>query len=74
MRERGLSPASPAEKLQPHPTTRGTVPDLVGRTFTADSPGEKLVATFTYIPPGKGWLYLATAIRMLHEGNHRYAM
>jgi transposase InsO family protein len=38
------------------------VPDLVGRNFTADAPGEKLVGDITYIATGEGWLYLATVI------------
>lgn len=36
--------------------------DLVGRDFTADQPGLKLVGDITYIRSWTGWLYLATVI------------
>ena len=38
------------------------LPDLVGRDFTAEAPGAKLVGDITYIPTGEGWVYLATVI------------
>ena len=55
---------------QPRPWRRTTIadpaapatPDLVGRNFTADAPGTKLVGDITYIPTWEGWLYLATVI------------
>ncbi|MFE0174895.1 IS3 family transposase [Streptomyces sp. NPDC059002] len=34
--------------------------DLLGRDFTAHTPGTKLVGDVTYIPTAEGWLYLAT--------------
>ena len=34
-------------------------PDLIGREFTAEAPGQRLVGDVTYIPTGDGWLYLA---------------
>ncbi|MFF7183234.1 DDE-type integrase/transposase/recombinase [Streptomyces sp. NPDC008121] len=34
----------------------------VGRNFTADNPGEKLVGDITYIPTGQSWIFLATVI------------
>lgn len=37
-------------------------PDLVGRDFTADAPGVKLVGDITYIPTWEGFVYLATVI------------
>ena len=37
-------------------------PDLVGRDFTADAPGVKLVGDITYIPTWQGFVYLATVI------------
>ena len=40
----------------------GTIPDLVGRDFTAEMPGEKMVGDITYIFTWEGWLYLATVI------------
>lgn len=38
------------------------VVDRVGRDFTADAPGTKLVGDITYVPTWQGWLYLATVI------------
>lgn len=37
-------------------------PDLLGREFTSDEPGEILVSDITYVPTGQGWLYVATVI------------
>jgi transposase InsO family protein len=50
------------------------VPDLVGRNFTADAPGEKLVGDITYIATGEGWLYLATVIDCCTKEVIGYAM
>ncbi|AIY03186.1 transposase [Arthrobacter sp. PAMC 25486] len=36
--------------------------DLIGRDFTADTPGIRLVGDITYLRTGEGWLYLATVI------------
>lgn len=54
---------------QPRPYKRTTVPDstrgpadLVGRDFTATTPGAKLVGDITYVRTWTGWLYLATVI------------
>jgi len=44
------------------PGSPGGIPDLVGRDFTADAPGTKLVGDITHIPTWEGWLYLATVI------------
>lgn len=38
------------------------IPDLVGRDFSADSPGAKLVGDITYVPTCQGWLYVALVI------------
>jgi transposase InsO family protein len=64
MRDLGLVPCQPRPW---RPTTteadeRHRIPDLVGRDFTAERPGEKLVGDITYIPTGEGWVYLATVI------------
>ncbi|MEU5425040.1 IS3 family transposase, partial [Streptomyces olivoreticuli] len=48
--------------------------DLVGRDFTADAPGEKLVGDITYIKTGEGWLYLATVIDCCTKEVIGYAM
>jgi putative transposase len=50
------------------------VPDLVGRDFTADAPGHKLVGDITYIRTWQGWLYLATVIDCHTRGCIGYAM
>jgi putative transposase len=42
--------------------TPATIPDLVGRDFTAEAPGMKMVGDVTYIPTWEGWLFLATVI------------
>ena len=39
-----------------------SIPDLLGRDFTAPAPGVKLVGDITYIRTWQGWLYLATVI------------
>jgi putative transposase len=75
MREMGLEPCQPKPKrfsLTQH--ARDAVPDLVGRNFTADAPGEKLVGDITYIPTGEGWLYLATVIDCCTKEVIGYAM
>jgi putative transposase len=36
--------------------------DLVGRDFTAEVPGAKLVGDITYVRTWEGWLYLATVL------------
>jgi putative transposase len=36
--------------------------DLIGRDFTADEPGTKLVGDITYLRTQAGWLYLAVVI------------
>lgn len=75
MRELSLVPCQPRPKrwslTQAAP---GPVPDLVGRDFTADAPGEKLVGDITYIPTGEGWLYLATVIDCCTKEVIGYAM
>ncbi|MEU1450585.1 IS3 family transposase [Streptomyces mirabilis] len=75
MRELGLEPCQPKPKrFNLTQLTRGAVPDLVGRNFTADAPGEKLVGDITYIPTGEGWLYLATVIDCCTKEVIGYAM
>lgn len=38
------------------------VADLIGRDFTAQAPGQRLVGDITYLRTGQGWCYLATVI------------
>lgn len=64
MREQGLVPCQP----KPWRCTTiaderaGDTPDLVGRDFTAQAPGQKLIGDITYIPTWQGFVYLATVI------------
>jgi hypothetical protein len=63
MRELGLVPCQP-RPWRPTTTQPGTateiIPDLVGRDFTADVPGTKLVGDITYLPTWQGFCYRAT--------------
>jgi putative transposase len=75
MRELGLEPCQPRPKR--FGLTRAAaaqVPDLVGRDFTANAPGEKLVGDITYIATGEGRLYLATVIDCCTKEVIGYAM
>lgn len=38
------------------------IPDLIGRDFSAPTPGQRMVGDITYLKTGEGWLYLATVI------------
>jgi transposase InsO family protein len=64
MREKGLVACQP----RPFRVTTDSedaahgLPDLVGRDFTAEVPGTKLVGDITYIKTWAGWLYLAVVI------------
>ncbi|MEV2236451.1 IS3 family transposase [Streptomyces phaeochromogenes] len=61
MRELGLESCQPKPKrCNLTQSTPSSVPDLVGRNFTADTPGKKLVGDITYIATAEGGLYLAT--------------
>jgi transposase InsO family protein len=64
MRELGLVACQPRpwRPTTTDPDQAHRIPDLVGRDFTAQRPGTKLVGDITYIPTGEGWLYLATVI------------
>ena len=65
MRELGLVPCQP-RPWRPTTTQRGkgaeAVPDLVGRDFSAQAPGTKMVGDITYLPTWEGFAYLATVI------------
>lgn len=64
MRELGLRACQPrAYKRTTVPGEQPvTSPDLIGRDFTAEAPGQRLVGDITYLRTGEGWLYLATVI------------
>lgn len=76
MRELGLVPCQP-RPFRPTTTIAGeaaSVPDLVGRDFTAEVPGTKLVGDITYIGTNEGWLYLATVLDLATKACIGYAM
>ncbi|MFJ2022102.1 DDE-type integrase/transposase/recombinase [Streptomyces nodosus] len=54
--------------------TSGPVPDLVGRGFTAEASGKKLVGEITHIPIDEGGLYPATVIDCCTKEVIGYAM
>ena len=65
MREQGLEGCQPRKKRRC--TTRqaaevADIPDLVGRDFTSEVAGGKLVGDITYVATGEGWLYVALVI------------
>lgn len=65
MRELGLVPCQP-RPWRPTTTRAGasveSIPDLVARDFTADTPGTKMVGDITYLRTWRGFVYLATVI------------
>jgi putative transposase len=76
MRELGLVACQPRPW---RPTTiqsdvQPATPDLVGRDFTAEAPGHRLVGDITYIRTWAGWLYLATVIDCFNKEVIGYAM
>ena len=76
MRELGLVPCQP-RPWRPVTTVAGdaaTIPDLVGRDFTASEPGLKLVGDITHIATWQGWLYLATVLDCCTKKVVGYAM
>ncbi|WP_406068466.1 IS3 family transposase [Micromonospora sp. NBC_01638] len=64
MRERGIVGITRRRRrsLTRQDQTAAPAPDLIGRDFTADAPGQRLVGDITYLPTAEGWLYLATTI------------
>jgi transposase InsO family protein len=61
LRLKACQPRAYKTTTQPDPDATGPA-DLVGRDFTAERPGTKLVGDITYIRCWQGWLYLATVI------------
>ena len=76
MRELGLVACQPRpwRTTTIHGGAQPAVPDLLGRDFTADAPGRKLVGDITYIRTWAGWLYLATVIDCFNKEVIGYAM
>lgn len=65
MRERSLAGCQPRAKRRC--TTKqaaevADIPDLLGRDFSSDIAGAKLVGDITYVPTAEGWLYVALVI------------
>ena len=64
MKEAGLRGVS--RRKQPSTTVQGershSIPDLVDRDFTTESPDELWVADITYVPTKAGFLYLAVVL------------
>jgi transposase InsO family protein len=77
MRELGLVPCQPRPwraSLTEQDEAPAAIPDLVGRDFSAECPGTKLVGDITYIPTWEGWLFLATVIDCCTKEVVGYAM
>jgi putative transposase len=64
MRELGLKAVQPRayRVTTVHGEDDHYAPDRIGRDFTAEAPGTRLVGDITYLRTGEGWLYLATVI------------
>ncbi len=76
MRELGLVACQP-RPFRPTTTIAGdagSLPDRLGRDFTAGAPGVKLVGDITYIRTWEGWLYLATVLDCFSKKVLGYAM
>jgi putative transposase len=64
-RRRGLTKPDPAA---------APAPDLLGRDFTASTPGSRLVGDITYLPTMEGWLYLGSVVDLATRKVIGYAM
>ncbi|MEU4681855.1 IS3 family transposase [Streptomyces xinghaiensis] len=62
MHERGITGVTRRKRKSLTRPAKKAVPavDLIGRDFTAEAPGTRLVGDITYIATGEGRLYLAT--------------
>jgi putative transposase len=76
MRERDIRGVTRRKRrlLTKQDTKAAPAPDLVGRDFTAEEPGTKLVGDITYLPTIEGWWYLATVIDLATREVIGYAM
>ena len=77
MRERGLVTCQPRAKQRCTTVQAAQVadiPDHVGRDFTSDTPGAKLVGDITYVRTWQGWLYVALVIDCCSRAIVGYAM
>ena len=75
MRELGLVACQPRPwRITTIQAEQSSAPDLLGRDFTAEAPGCKLVGDISYIRTWAGWLYLATVIDCFNREVIGYAM
>lgn len=76
MRERGIVGRCRRRRRSLTKPDAAAVPasDLIGRDFTAHTPGQRLVGDITYLPTAEGWLYLATTIDLFNREVVGYAM
>jgi putative transposase len=76
MRERGITGITRRRRrslTRPDKRARPAA-DLIGRDFTADRPGTRLVGDITYLPTHEGWLYLACWLDLATREVVGYAM
>ncbi|GAA1156973.1 MULTISPECIES: IS3 family transposase [Streptomyces violaceusniger group] len=76
MRERGIAGVTRRRRrslTRPDKQAR-PAPDLIGRDFTADRPGTRLVGDITYLATEQGWLYLACWLDLATREVVGYAM
>ncbi|MEK2479446.1 IS3 family transposase [Streptomyces noursei] len=76
MRERGITGHTRRKRrgLTRQAKKAVPAPDLIGRGFTAQAPGTKLVGDITHIATAEGWLYLATWIDLATREVVGYSM
>jgi transposase InsO family protein len=76
MRERGIVGHTRRRRrsLTRPDATAVPTPDLIGRDFTAPTPGHRFVGDITYLPTEQGWLYLATTIDLFNREVVGHAM
>jgi transposase InsO family protein len=70
----GVSRRRRRRSLTRQDTAAVPAPDLIGRDFTAEAPGQRLVGDITYLPTEEGWLYLATTIDLFNREVIGHAM
>jgi len=76
MREQGIVGVTRRRRrsLTRQDAAAAPAPDLIGRDFTAPTPGQRLVGDITYLPTQEGWLYLATTIDLFNREVVGHAM
>jgi transposase InsO family protein len=69
MRERGIVGHTRRRRrsLTRQDSAAAPTPDLIGRDFTAQAPGQRFVGDITYLPTQEGWLYRATTIDLFNR-------